>query len=295
MIGQVALIVYVGNYLKIYRSRAIYSTRNFYGVLRVIKVEDPGAEKLSLLHGGVVHGTQFTSPDKCRLPTTYYGPDSAAGLALRFHPRRLVTDIRQQNLKVGVVGLGTGTLASYGRKGDSFRFYEINPAVVRLSDRFFSYRRDSAARIEVIPGDARIVMENELKRNGPQGFDVLIIDAFTSDAIPVHMLTRECFAVYWRHLSPGGLLLIHITNRFLNLEPVVRAQADAIGCQAVMVRSADDAKLAIGKSDWMIVTNNEDFLGNDMVEKTLEKKRSPGPAPLLWTDDFASLWQILKR
>jgi spermidine synthase len=138
-------------------------------------------------------------------------------------------------------------------------------------------------------------MENDLKMNTPQRFDVLIVDAFSSDAIPVHLLTRECFSVYWRHMKPDGLLLLHITNRFLDLEPVVRAQAAALGCRAELVRSPADPVNSIGKADWMILTNNEHFLHSDEIEKSLEPSPAPGTAPLLWTDDFASLWKVLKR
>ena len=293
--GQLFLVIFVGNYLNSYRSQSIYSARNFYGVLRVIKENDSNGERLSLMHGGVMHGTQFTAPAKRSIPTTYYGPDSAAGLALRFHPRRFAVNPLQRSLRVGVVGLGTGTLASYGTKGDTFRFYEINPEVVRLSDKYFSFRRDSAARVDVVAGDARIVMENELKGKSPQRFDLLIIDAFSSDAIPVHLLTRECFAVYWQHLEPDGLLLLHITNRFLDLAPVVRGQAKVIGCRAELVKSVAVPEAAIGKADWMILTNNGSFFTVEEVRGKLAPKPPAGAAPLLWTDDFASLWQILKR
>ena len=193
------------------------------------------------------------------------------------------------------MGLGTGTLASYGTKGDTFRFYEINPEVIRLSDKFFSFRRDSAARVDVVVGDARIVMEKELKMKNPKRFDVLIIDAFSSDAIPVHLLTRECFALYWQHLEPDGLLLFHITNRFLDLAPVVRAQAKVIGCQTELVKSVAVPEAAIGKADWMILTNNGRFFALDEVKKKLDTEPAPGAESLLWTDDFVSLWQILKR
>jgi hypothetical protein len=263
--------------------------------LRVIKEVDSTGERVSLLHGGVVHGTQFTDPAKRQLPTTYYGPESAAGLALRFHPRRQSSDPLQRTLKVGVVGLGTGTLASYGQKGDSFRFYEINPEVIRLSDKFFSYRRDSAARIDIVAGDARIMMENELKRGTPQHFDLLIVDAFSSDAIPVHLLTRECFALYMRHLKPDGLLLIHVTNRFLDLAPVVYAQAREIGCRAELIKSEADPENAVGYSDWVILSRNEKFYSIEEVEDKLKPETGTGRAILPWTDDFASLWQILKR
>ena len=293
--GQLLLVLFAGKYLVDYRSLAIYSARNFYGVLRVIRDNDANGERISLMHGGVVHGTQFTSPEKRGIPTTYYGPDSAAGLALRFHPRRRAADPLQRNLKVGIVGLGTGTLATYGKQGDTFRFYEINPEVIRLADKFFSFRRDSAARVEVVAGDARIVLENELRMNNPQQFDVLIVDAFSSDAIPIHLLTRECFSAYRRHLKPDGLLLLHITNRFLDLEPVARAQADVIGFRAGLVKSVAVKESAIGKADWMILTKNDRFLGSGEVAAHLTSVSAPGAARLLWSDDFASLWKILKQ
>lgn len=293
--GELVLIIFVVNYLISYRSMSIFNDRNFYGVLRVVKENDPNGERLSLMHGRVMHGTQFTSSDKEGLPTTYYGPGSAAGLALCYHPRRFAPDPQQRGLKVGIVGLGTGTLASYGKKGDIFRIYEINPEVIRISDRYFSFLRKSAAKIDVVAGDARIVMEDELKRNNPQHFDVLLIDAFSSDAIPVHLLTSECFAVYLKHLAQDGLLLVHITNRFLDLAPVVRAQAKAIGYRAELVKSAAVPEAAIGKAEWMILTRNQDFLAKAEVKSKLEPEPPPGAAPRLWTDDFASLWQILKR
>ena len=291
--GQVALMVFTGRYLVTFHSRSIYSTRNFYGVLRVIHDDDASGAKLSLMHGRVVHGSQYTNPDRRRLATTYYGPDSAAGLALRLHPRRFSPDSRGRSLRVGIVGLGTGTLATYGKPGDTFRFYEINPEVVRLSDSHFSFRRESAARVEVVTGDARIMLEAELKRHDPQRFDALIVDAFSSDAIPIHLLTRECFAIYRQHLDPDGLLLIHITNRFLDLAPVVRAQGETAGYRTALINSPADERIGVGKADWMVLTRNGEFL--DSAEVRTKMAANSGAAPLLWTDDFAGLWQILKR
>jgi len=292
--GLLALFLFVAGYVAGDVSRFLSVSRNFYGVLRVLRFDDTNGERLTLMHGKVMHGTQFTDPGRRRLPTTYYGPESAAGLALRLHPRRFAADPRLRNLRVGVIGLGTGTLAAYGKTGDVFRFYEINPEVIRISDSYFTYRRESAARVEVIPGDARIVMEDELRRGTPQRFDVLIVDAFTSDAIPIHLLTRECFAVYWRHLQPDGLLLLHLTNRFLDLVPVVRAQASPGGERAVLVNSTDDIKAGISRADWMIVTRNRDFLGSSGVREKLAPELATTSAGRLWTDDFASLWQAMK-
>jgi hypothetical protein len=293
--GQLALLLFTGSYLRTYQPQTLFSTRNFYGVLRVIRDDDAVGAKRTLMHGRVVHGSQYTDPDRRRWPTTYYGPDSAVGLALRLHPRRLAAGQPERSLRVGIIGLGTGTLAAYGEKGDTFRFYEINPAVVRLSDRWFSFRRESAARVEVVTGDARIMLESELKRGEPQRFDLLIVDAFSSDAIPIHLLTRECFAVYLQHLNPDGILLVHITNRFLDLAPVVRAQGEAAGYRTALVSSVGDDKLGVGKADWMILTRNGKFLDAAGVRAKLAPDLASTGAPLLWTDDFAGLWQILKR
>ncbi|MCM2358638.1 MAG: fused MFS/spermidine synthase [Geobacteraceae bacterium] len=293
--GQLALVCFVVNYLRSYSQQAESRTRNFYGVLRVIRNSDATGPKLTLMHGRVVHGTQFTSAAQRSLPTTYYGPDSAAGLALRFHPNRTSDGPRQKGLKVGVVGLGTGTLAAYGQEGDTFRFYEINPDVVRVAEKHFTYLKGSAARVEVAPGDARITMESELKRNSPQGYDVLLVDAFSSDAIPLHLLTRECFSVYRRHLKADGLLLVHITNRFLDLGNIVHAQGEAAGYRAARVVSPGDEKHGTGKADWMILTSNSGFLDLLRIRAKLAPLPATTSATPLWSDDFASLWQAMRR
>lgn len=290
--GVAAVCLSMGVHLLRKDPGEVYHSRNFYGVLRVLRQPDKQGEKMTLMHGRVAHGSQFTTGTLSRLAISYYGDESGAGLALRYHPLRQNPNRGDKALKAGVVGLGAGTLAAYGRAGDTFRFYEINPDVIRISDRYFSYRRDSAAAVEIVEGDARIMMEAELQNNNRQKFDVLMIDAFSSDAIPIHLLTRECFEVYRRHLNPDGLLLFHITNRFLDLAPVVATHAAASQLQAVMVTSRADPSMGIWKADWIVVTGNERFLAQPEV-----KSRSKGvPASsLLWTDDFAGLWQVMRK
>lgn len=273
---------------------ALASSRNFYGVLRVVPSWDSRGALLYLVNGRVLHGFQYQDPQLKKLATTYYTPESGVGLALRYHPRRAASDPAQRGLRVGVVGLGTGTLAAYGQKGDSFRFYEINNDVIDCADRYFSFRRDSAARIETVPGDARIQLESELHRRQPQRFDILVVDAFTSDSIPVHLLTRECVALYRQHLNPDGLLLIHVTNHFLDLVPVVEAQARAFGYRAVAINSKRRQE---GESDctWMVVTNNDEFLNRaEIRSRSLEHQQATNRQLAEWTDDFVSLWQIVK-
>ena len=297
-VGAAAVVVALGGFTASYVEEAdsatVASSRNFYGVLKVIRTRDPVGEKLYLRHGRIMHGSQYSGPGKGSLPTTYYGPESGAGVALRFHPWRDGQRAQQRPLRVGVIGLGVGTLAVYGERGDLFRFYEINSQVTAFADRYFTFRRDSAARIETVPGDARIAMEAECKRGEPQRFDVLLVDAFSSDSIPAHLLTRECFAIYRYHLKPDGLLLVHVTNRFLNLVPVVKAQADQMGLEAVLVKSPGNAEKGVAPAQWMILTGNRDFLGRPDVKTRLTRDVEQQPEAPLWTDDFVSLWRILK-
>jgi len=262
-------------------------TRNFYGVLRVVKHQERSGEMRTLMHGATTHGIQFTDPGRRRLATSYYGPESGVGLALLLHPRRL----SHLPLRVGIVGLGTGSVAAYGLPGDLFRFYEINPAVIAIARERFSYLSDSAARVETATGDARLVLEAELA-SGRQRFDVLVVDAFSSDAIPVHLLTRECFAVYDRHLQPDGIIAVNATNRFLDLPPLVRTQGEVAGFRVASVSSSADSQNGIFRADWVLLTRNAHF----MNDATLRSRLTPLPpaAARLWTDDYASLWPLIK-
>ena len=257
------------------------ATRNFYGTL-VVKDEpapyDTGPLRL-LINGSIKHGGQLLAPVHRRDPTTYYGPGSGAGLAIRAAEQA-------GPIRVGVIGLGTGTLACYGRAGDLYVFYEINPLVVGLASTEFSFLRDSPARIEVVPGDGRLSLE---RRAGPP-FDVLVVDAFSGDSIPVHLLTREAFALYFRRLAPTGIVALHISNKYVDLEPVVRAAADAFGKGAVLV-STDDEDYPLYDSTWVLLSSRADrfetpaFKDAELLTAT----------PVTWTDDYSNLLSVLKR
>ena len=216
--------------------------------------------------------------------------------ATTHHPRRGSPEPLPRDLRLGVVGLGTGSTAAYGREGDYIRFYDINADVKMLAENYFSYLLDCPAPVDVILGDARISLESELARGEAQEFDVLAIDAFTSDSIPIHLLTRECAEIYWRHLKPDGLLLLHISNRFLDLEPVALGLKESLGCQAVLVSSSDDDEFGIYSASWVILTNNDEFLAiPEVVDRISEWPEIRGKPcePLQWTDSFASLWQVV--
>ena len=206
--------------------------RNFYGVLQVSEQHEgvPEYHRRVMVHGRTIHGIQYVDAQKRELPTSYYGAESGVGQALRLRRRQVGSSIGPGALKVGITGLGIGTVAAFGSPGDTYRFYEINPDVVRFArdPALFTYLADSKATVEIVLGDARISLEREL-RNGSQRFDVMVLDAFSGDAIPAHLLTREAFALYLRHLrEPDGVIAINVTNRVLNLRPVVFSPGDRI-------------------------------------------------------------------
>ena len=262
----------------------IRTARNFYGVLRV---QESGPNEISrhraLIHGTIMHGNQYLSPEYRRRPTTYYTATSGVGRVLEsLHPRL-------EPVKVGVIGLGAGTLAAWGAKGDTYRFYDINPAVVRLAHEEFTYLSDSDAEIEIALGDARLSLERE----PPQHFDLLVIDAFSSDAIPVHLITVEALDVYRRHMKPDGVIAFHVTNRFLDLVPVVQALANARGMRSVWVDDDGDDAIA-SRSDWVLLASGGSVLDQPRVTE-VAADIVPHPDWRLWTDDFNNLFQVLKR
>jgi spermidine synthase len=197
-------------------------------------------------------------------------------------------------LRIGVVGLGAGTLAAYGQPGDYFRFYEIDPDVIRLAERYFSFMRDSAALVEVVSGDARISMERELEQNRPQRFDVLAVDAFTGGAIPVHLLTREALGVYLRHLEPAeGILAVHISNDAVDLRPVLAALGRYFRLSQVFVESwpTEDG---CRSSSWVLIARSPRALSQPAIEQVGSPLADSDPS-LLWTDDYSNLFRVLRH
>jgi spermidine synthase len=191
-------------------------------------------------------------------------------------------------VRAGVVGLGAGTLASYAGPGDYFRFYEINPLVIRLATTEFTYTRQAGSAFEVVLGDARLSLERE----APQNFDVLAIDAFSGDSIPVHLLTREAFALYFRHLKPSGVLAVHISNRYLDLKPVVKQAAKAFSKQAREVDTDDSVDKTCFGCTWILVSGRQGYFDLPIFE-TATKLDSTRDLPI-WTDDYSNLFRILK-
>jgi SAM-dependent methyltransferase len=265
-----------------YRRNSLTLRRSFYGSLRVVQSPRAGPEQTrTLFHGTIQHGAQFLAPERRMRPITYYGPDSGVGILLR--------ECFPLPKRVGVIGLGTGSLAVYGQPGDTFRFYEINSQVIEIAQSLFFYTRETPAHVEIVEGDARL----SLQRESIPRFDVLALDAFSGDAIPVHLLTREAVALYLRHLKPDGALAFHVSNNYLDLAPVVAQLAAEIHYHAIEVKNHADPEELILPAEWVLVTRNESVLANTAIKLHAQPIAArAGIRP--WTDDFNNLLEILK-
>lgn len=272
-------------YVDFMRDDAVYLTRNFYGALRVKQtgpIDEPDTMR-RLMHGVIMHGEQFVDAARSRMPTSYYGVDSGAGLALRLsHPK---------DQRVGIIGLGAGTTAAYGDDGDVFHYYEINPQVLEVARGWFTFLPSTRARVETSLGDARLSLERE----APQRFDVLIVDAFSSDAIPVHLMTREALAVYRKHMAPDGVIAFHVTNRYLDLAPVVQQLADDAGLEALAIEDRPVMPW-LSQTDYVLVTDrsNRAFIDHPLVQAH-RVEIEPIAGLRLWTDDYNNLFKIVRR
>lgn len=263
------------------------SARNFYGAVRVFDI--PHGKML--MHGRTVHGGQFEPPvDK--EPSAYYGRQSGIGMVMQNHPKRNSGD---GSMRVGIVGLGAGTLAAYGRRGDYFRYYEIDSNVVELSSGqhpVFTYIQDSAARVETVLGDARRLLEEERARGENQKFDVLVVDAFSGDAIPVHLLTREAFDTYWQRVDPAnGIIAVHVSSQHINLIPVVQGAAAYFHAESVI--RYEQGRGPIMSNCWVLLARSPGVLSMTGLEEKLPPDIRP-VQPRLWTDDYSDLFRLIR-
>jgi hypothetical protein len=276
------LLFFVFSAQRNYQRQTLLATRNFYGSLRVKQsVTDHGDPIRTLLNGTIQHGTQIFSPDLRHIPTTYYAPNSGIGFALN-----LCRAGRPRN--IGVIGLGAGTLAAYGKPGDTIRFYEINPAVQPIAQHLFTWLSDSPARIAFVPGDARASLAAE----PPEHFDVLAVDAFSGDAIPLHLLTIEALALYRHHLAPNGILAFHVSNQYVDLAPEIARLAASADLQSRLIASEEDVQSGESRADWVLVTANQAFL--DQIDAQVPADRIPArPGLRPWTDDYSSLLPLV--
>jgi len=262
-----------------------FATRNFYGQLRVYKEGDPRLDDqafVRLVHGTINHGEQLLSAEGRRQPVTYFCPQSGIGrgmLAQEGSPRR-----------IGILGLGCGTLAAYGRAGDTLRIYEINPQVLDIANRNFTYIKDTPAKVEVTLGDGRLLLDSEPNQN----FDMLVMDAFSGDSVPVHLITREAFRTYFRHLKPNGILAVNISNTYLDLEPVMERAANAFGKVGLVYHfTPDDDDQVCYSCSWTLIMDQATADAHPTLKEGAKVLKPERPFRI-WTDDFSNMFSILK-
>ncbi len=282
-----AVVVLVAQQIHAYGRNATFAVRDFYGAFRVLRASTGEGTIHELRHGRILHGAQFVDPpEKRTMPLTYYSPASGLGVvlnALRPASKR----------RIGMVGLGAGTLAAYGKAGDVIRFYEIDPLIARIAKTEFHYLGDTPARVEIALGDARLSLERE----PPQRFDLLAVDAFSGDAIPVHLLTAEAIDLYLRHLKPDGVLLFHVTNRYLDLAPLLARIAQARRLEAALISREptddEEAEMQYAYSDWAVLSRDGAVFERPGVAAVARPLQAREGTPL-WTDDFNNLLRVLR-
>ena len=282
-LGLLTLAIYTTRRELAASKHLVLQCRNFYGPLEVY--DDPADQDeavRTLFHGTIDHGYQLLDPDLCFTPTSYYGTNSGIGRAMQAIQAK-------GPARVGIIGLGAGVLSTYGRKGDCFRIYEINPLVEHIAQTQFTFYGHSEADKQILMGDARLILE----RQEPQSYDLIAVDAFSSDAIPVHLLTREAAELYFRHLKPNGILALHISNRYLDLEPVCLGDAQALGKQARVIDDTGYEESYLSASTWILVTSDLAwFDAPSFKDARMRPAKMPGTFRP-WTDDYSNLFQIL--
>jgi hypothetical protein len=271
--------------------------RNFYGVVRIVALNNRQGQVVAhqMIHGITSHGLQFIQPGQTRIPTAYFSPSSGMGLAARELTRGNRPDVSAKSLHLGILGMGVGTIGAYARSGDKVRYYEINPVVIETAhgpNAYFSFLRECAGTVSVVAGDARLELERELKLDGSQGFDLLAMDAFSSDAVPVHLLTEEAFRLYASHLrDDSAVLAVNITNRFLDLEPVVAANARLLGFHGIRIDSPGDNP-APSPSTWALLSRDSAVL--DRISRQAQLSRKLVEREVRFTDGYSNLFRVLK-
>ncbi len=275
-----AVLLASNAYWSSYKNSARVMARNFYGGLRVNEYESgTDDENRMLVHGSVDHGMEFTKPGRRQEHITYYSPESGVSLAIRY--------LRHSPMRMGVIGLGAGSLASFAEPGDVVRFYEINPLVEAIARSEFFYLSECRGKAEVVLGDGRLALEREPAQN----YDLLVADAFSGDAVPVHLLTTQAIEVYFRHLKPTGILAINITNTHLELAPVIEKLAATLGKHLVIVTNKPDDERKCHRARWALVSSKP--ITSPVILAAAEKPAAH-PDLRVWTDDYNNLFQILK-
>ncbi len=273
-----------------FKENTVELSRNFFGLLSVKDVDVNGVVERRLIDGTTSHGTQYIDEQLTQVPRSYYRKDTGVALALEhlfMSPRK----------HVGLIGLGAGTLAAYGKKGDTYTFYELNPNVERMAREYFSYIDTSKADVRVKLGDGRVTLQRELESGDFALFDVLVIDAFSGDSIPAHLLTQEAFELYTARMKDEGIIAIHVSNSHLDLTPLVKSLADNISYSSLYVKTKANTE-EVTQTEWILITKNTAFLRNTKVKRLMtewpQSVKNLGDKKLIWTDNYSNLLSVLK-
>jgi len=283
--GVFAILLVVGfvSLNQQFKKNTVELSRNFYGLLSVKYVEVNGVIERRLIDGSTSHGTQSKNKNLAHIPMSYYRENTGVALALQHLFLTPTVD-------VGLIGLGAGTLATYGRRGDNYTFYELNPNVERIALEYFTYIEQSRANVNVVLGDGRVTLQKELDTGSVNNFNVLVIDAFSGDSVPAHLLTVEAFALYFKHLKANGMLAIHVSNSHLDLTALVKGLAKNSGYSALYFKTKATDK-EVTQTEWVVVTNNQLFIRNSKVKRL--QSQWPNTNELVWTDNYSNLLSIL--
>lgn len=271
------------------KNKLISQYRNPYGFIKVVhyQFEDKNQNYKALMHGKIMHGLQFDDNTKKNWPTTYYSSVSGIGIAMKF------LDSQHKPLHIGVIGLGSGTFASLTKAGDKLHFYDIDKDIETVALNDFSFIKDTKADVKISLGDARIQLQKELQATGGRQYDLLVIDAFSGDAIPSHLLTKEAMQLYQKHLAKGGIIAFHTSNTYVNLLPVTKALASTQSCSHYWIENEGDAKLGIFKATWALITCNPEF-GEWLIKQEIKTTETSQSQSILWTDDFSTILPLLR-
>lgn len=292
IIGVSLLILMGYTYYTESRSKnsiVLESRRNFYGVLKVIeKNKNSDTWMRQLIHGVIAHGLQLMDKNFMNVPLAYYGAQSGIGLAINFHSERYNPE-NNYRLNVGMIGMGIGTISAFGKENDTFKYYEINDEVEILAKKYFSYVSNSKSKTDVVIGDGRISLERELNKTGSNMFDVLGVDAFSGDAVPIHLLTKEAMDLYLKHLKKDGILAFHISNKYLNLVPVMKGLTMHSGIPFYGFVQKGDSDNLLKDAEWILFTTNKNFISNPEVSKFIVPINMNLIKAEQWTDDYSSI------
>ena len=296
IVATLAVMVGLTRMPSIPSTQIVARARSFFGALKVLEQQiDEHTSTFSLMHGRICHGLQFNGGPLHRQPSMYFGKNSGICVAVNTHPKRTSPYAHPGGLRVGILGLGIGTIAAYGEEGDSFRFYEINHDVVKLATNrdHFRYLTSCPSHVEIIMGDARLSLEQELLDGGSHDFDILVLDVFNGDAIPVHLLTAEAFDTYLSHLDKeSGILALHLTNMYMDLVPVASSIARHYGLSGRIISTPGDLRLT-SDSLWVLLTRNKTGLPSEQ-EDDLSFPFPEHMSHRVWTDDFSDVLSVIE-